>query len=92
MTALDLQNLAQAFTGRLLNTAVEGIVLVAFVLLLLRLTGPQNSGTRFAIWFAALLAIVALPFLAGSGVGATHSPVFAATKPHRSSSAARCTS
>jgi len=83
MTALDLQTLAQVFTGRLLNTAVEGVVLVGVVWVLLRLIGRQNSGTRFAIWFSALLAIVALPFLAGSGFSAKHSPALATTNLHR---------
>ncbi len=69
----DLQSLAQVFTGRLLNTAAEGIVLVGLVWVLLRLIGRQNSGTRFVIWFSALLAIVTLPFLPGSGFGAAHS-------------------
>jgi len=83
MTALDLQTLAQVFTGRLLNTAAEGVGIVALVCVVLRLMGRQNSGTRFAIWFSALLAIVALPFLAGSGFSATHSPALATTNLHR---------
>jgi len=73
MTLPDLQTLAQVFTGRLLNTAAEGVVLAGLVWVLLRLIGRQNSGTRFAIWFSALLAIVALPFSAGSGFVASHS-------------------
>jgi beta-lactamase regulating signal transducer with metallopeptidase domain len=73
MTVSDLQSLAQLFTGRLLNTAAEGIVLACLVWVLLRLIGRQNSGTRFIIWFSGLLAIVALPFLSGSGFGASHS-------------------
>jgi beta-lactamase regulating signal transducer with metallopeptidase domain len=83
MTALDLQTLAQVFTGRLLNSAVEGVVLVGVVWALLRLIGRQNSGTRFAVWFSALLAIVVLPFLAGSGFSATHSPALATRNLHR---------
>ena len=83
MTALDLQTLAQVFTGRLLNSAVEGVVLVGVVWVLLRLIGRQNSGTRFAIWFSALLAIVVLPFLAGSGFSTTHVPALPATNLHR---------
>jgi beta-lactamase regulating signal transducer with metallopeptidase domain len=94
MMAPDLQNLAQALTGRLLNTAAEGVVLAGLVSALLRVIGRQNSGTRFAIWFSALLAIVALPFLAGSGVGATNAQAFPATNLHReiilSSSWASC--
>jgi hypothetical protein len=77
MTIPDLQSLAQLFTGRLLNTAAEGIVLAGLVWVLLRLIGRQNSGTRFVIWFSALLAIVALPFLSGSGLGASYSRNFA---------------
>ena len=73
MTVPDLQSLAQLFTGRLLNTAAEGIVLAGLVWLLLRLVGRQNSGTRFVIWFSALLAIATLPSLSGSGFGASHS-------------------
>ena len=73
MTVSDLQSLAQLFTGRLLNTAAEGIVLAGLVWMLLRLIGRQNSGTRFVIWFSALLAIVALPFFPSSGFGALHS-------------------
>ena len=73
MTVPDLQSVAQLFTGRLLNTAAEGVVLAGMVWVLLRLIGRQNSGTRFAIWFSALLAIVVLPFLSGSGFGASHS-------------------
>jgi bla regulator protein blaR1 len=83
MTAPDLQTLAQVFTGRLLNTAVVGIVLAAMVWMLLRLIGRQNSGTRFAIWFSSLLAIVALPFISGSRFLAAHSPDFPAAIPHR---------
>jgi beta-lactamase regulating signal transducer with metallopeptidase domain len=63
-----LQAVAQIFTGRLLNTAVEGIALAGLVWMLLRLVGRQNSGTRFAIWFSALVAIVALPLLGSSSV------------------------
>jgi beta-lactamase regulating signal transducer with metallopeptidase domain len=69
----DVQTLAQLCTGRLLNTAAEGIVLAGLVRVLFRLIGPQSSRTRFAIWFSALVVIVALPFLSGSGFGALHS-------------------
>lgn len=81
MIAPDLQTMAQLLTGRLLNTAVEGVVLAGLVWLLLRLMGRQNSGTRFAIWFSTLLAIVALPLIARSSFSAPHSSsVFSAIK------------
>ncbi len=72
MTGLGLQSLAQVFSERLLNGAAEGIVLAVIVWVLLRLTGRQNSGTRYAIWFLALLAIVALPFVAGMSSISSH--------------------
>jgi beta-lactamase regulating signal transducer with metallopeptidase domain len=77
MTAPELQTLAQVFTERMLNTAPEGMVLAGMVWALLRLIGRQNSGARFAIWFLALLAIVALPFFAGCGFGTANSPMMA---------------
>jgi beta-lactamase regulating signal transducer with metallopeptidase domain len=71
MTVPELQVLAQIFTERLLNTAVEGIVLAGAVWLLLRIIGRQNPATRFAIWLSALIAVVALPFLSGWGLRGT---------------------
>jgi beta-lactamase regulating signal transducer with metallopeptidase domain len=73
MTSPEIQALAQIFTERLLNTAVEGVLLAGLVWLLLRVIGRQNSGTRFAIWLSALAAVVALPFLSGWGLGSAHS-------------------
>jgi beta-lactamase regulating signal transducer with metallopeptidase domain len=66
MMVPELQTLARIFTECLLNTAAEGIVLAGLVWAILRLVGRQNSGTRFAIWFSALVAIVVLPFVSGS--------------------------
>ena len=51
------------FVGRMLNTIAEGLVVSGCVWLALRWSRPLNSGTRFAVWFSTLLAIVALPFL-----------------------------
>ena len=72
MTAPDAQVLAQVFTERLLNSAAAGILLAGLVYLLLRMAGRQNSGTRFAIWFSALLAMVAFPFFSGSSFYFAH--------------------
>jgi hypothetical protein len=71
-SALNLQSLAQLSAERILNCTAEGIVIALLAWLLLRALGRQNSGTRFAVWFAALLGIAALPFLgtlAPSGTG-----------------------
>lgn len=59
--ALNLQSLAQLSAERIINCTAEGIVIALLAWLLLRAIGPRNSGTRFAVWFAALLGIAALP-------------------------------
>ncbi len=75
----ELQVVAQIFAERILNTAVEGVALIGMVWLLLRVLGRQNSGTRFAIWLAALAALVALPFLSGSQIAGASSENFSPT-------------
>ncbi len=77
MSAPDLQTLVQIFTERLLNTAVDGVILTCLVWALLRLSRRHNSGTRFAIYFLALLAIVALPLFSASVSGASRLPSLA---------------
>jgi beta-lactamase regulating signal transducer with metallopeptidase domain len=59
--ALNLQSLAQLSAERIFNCTAEGMVIALLAWLLLRAIGPRNSGTRFAVWFAALLGIAALP-------------------------------
>jgi beta-lactamase regulating signal transducer with metallopeptidase domain len=73
-TVLNLQSLAQLSSERILNSTVEGIGIALLAWVLLRAIGRQNSGTRFAVWFAALLGIAALPFFYAwnsSGAGPT---------------------
>ncbi len=67
----------QVIAERVLNSVPEGLLITAFTWIVLRLAGRQNSGTRFAAWFAALAAIAALPFVpslrvAGSVARAAH--------------------
>ena len=67
-SAINLNTVAQFSAERMLNCMVEGVAIALFAWLLLRIiglrdSGRQNSGTRFAVWFAALFAIAALPFL-----------------------------
>jgi beta-lactamase regulating signal transducer with metallopeptidase domain len=66
MTALDFHPVTQVFAERLLYSAVAGSALAVLLYLLLRTIGRQNSGTRFAIWFSALLAMIGFPFFSGS--------------------------
>src|ERR1700687_1750172 len=49
--------------------ASEGFLIALFAWALLRVLRRQNSGTRFAVWFLALLAVAALPVLGGFGEG-----------------------
>jgi beta-lactamase regulating signal transducer with metallopeptidase domain len=73
MIALDLHSVAASG----LNTAIEGIGIAVLAFALLRITGRQSSGTRFAVWFFVLMAIAALPFVGGvvRGGGARPAPV-----------------
>ncbi|MGA6981008.1 MAG: M56 family metallopeptidase [Candidatus Sulfotelmatobacter sp.] len=65
IAAQHVQDLAQFFADRMLNSVAVGVVIVAFAWLLMRLLGHQSSSTRFAVWFSALIAIAALPVLEG---------------------------
>lgn len=54
---------AQMSVERLLNGLAEGTAIALFAWLMLQLIGRRNSGTRFAVWFSALVAIVLAPFV-----------------------------
>ncbi len=70
--APQVQALAQIFAERMLNSVGQGVAIALFGWILLRLLGRQNSTTRFAVWFFALIAIAAVPFFASL---TTDSPV-----------------
>lgn len=63
MTAIPFHELARVVSEHMLNGIAAGMVLALFAWALLRLAGRQNSSTRFAVWFAVLVAIAALPFV-----------------------------
>src|SRR5581483_4207209 len=58
-----LQTIAELSAARLMNSVVEGLLVAMMAWALLRVLRRQNSGTRFAIWFSALIVIAALPLL-----------------------------
>src|SRR5436305_4622823 len=58
------QELAQIGVERLVNAIPGGLLIAALAWPLSRIAGKQNSETRFAVWFCALLAIAGLPFMA----------------------------
>lgn len=57
----QLQSVAPIAIGRILNSLPEGLLIALFAWVLLRVLPRQNSGTRFAVWFVALLAVAGLP-------------------------------
>jgi beta-lactamase regulating signal transducer with metallopeptidase domain len=69
MNWLSLQTVAQISVERILNALPEGFLVAIFAWVLLRLLRRQNSGTRFAVWFLALVTIAILPVLDVFGAG-----------------------
>ncbi len=67
---LPLQEIARIASERTLNSLLEGFGIAIFAWGLLQMIGRRNSGTRFAVWMAALAGIVALPFLGGASLRA----------------------
>jgi len=58
---MDLHQAAQVSAQGVLNSMAEGLAIALFAGVLLKVLGRRNSGTKFAVWFCALLAIAALP-------------------------------
>ena len=63
MMSPQFQTIAQIVIGRILNSLPEGVLVALFAWITLRLLPRQNSGTRFAVWFVALLAVAGLPLI-----------------------------
>jgi hypothetical protein len=63
MMSAQFQTIAQIAIGRILNSLPEGLLVALFAWVTLRLLPRQNSGTRFAVWFVALLTVAALPLI-----------------------------
>src|ERR1700739_2724554 len=68
-----LHPIAQISAERMLNCLAQGILIALFAWIMLRVIGRRNSGTRFAVWFCALVAIAASPFLQISLTGSSTS-------------------
>jgi beta-lactamase regulating signal transducer with metallopeptidase domain len=67
MMSPQFQTIAQIVIGRILNSLPEGLLVALFAWVTLRLLPRQNSRTRFAVWFVALLAVAGLPMSALPG-------------------------
>ncbi len=64
---------AHLVTLRVIESLVEGTLIALFAGVIIR--SRENSGTRFAVWFSSLVAIAALPLIAGGWLWtATPSP------------------
>ncbi len=59
----QLSALAQTATDGILNSLVAGFGIALLAWAVTYLFGRHGSGTRFAVWFSALMAIVALPWV-----------------------------
>lgn len=66
----QLQVVAQTAVSHIVNSLPEGMLIAVFAWMMLRLLPRQNSGTRFSVWFVALLSVAALPFI-GSATAAS---------------------
>lgn len=76
MTALPIHQFAPALCERMLNSLATGVLVAFFAWLVLRLSGRQNSSTRFAVWFSALVLTVLLPLIGlSNSVAVTNPPV-----------------
>ena len=69
MNWFSVETVAQISVERILHALPEGFLIAIFAWALLRVLRRQNSGTRFAVWFLALLSVAALPVLGGFGEG-----------------------
>lgn len=56
----SIEGWAQVAIERVVHSLPEGILIALFAWTMLRLLPKQNSGTRFGVWFTALLAVVGL--------------------------------
>ena len=65
MNLFYLSTGAPAAIETILNSLPAGLLVALFAWVVLQLFPKQNSGTRFAVWFLALLAVVAIPMLGG---------------------------
>ena len=64
---IALHEFARVLAECLLNSVAEGMAIALFAWMVLRASGRKSSSTRFAVWFSALIAMAALPWLHGFG-------------------------
>lgn len=67
MMTAHWQSLAEILAAHLLNSVGEGIAIALYASLMVRALAKQNSGTRFAMLFAAMGAVSVLPLIQSFG-------------------------
>ena len=67
-----LRTLAEIATIGILNSLLAGIAISLVAWAVTHLFGRQGAGTRFAVWFCALVAIAILPWVSNPGTGPVH--------------------
>lgn len=71
---MNLHELSRFAAAGLSNSLPTGIVIAAFAWYVARLAARHGSGTRFAVWFVALIGIALLPWV-GSFAASSYSKV-----------------
>jgi beta-lactamase regulating signal transducer with metallopeptidase domain len=61
----SLHAIAELLALRFLDSLIEGTLICLLGALMVRFIPRQNAATRFALWFSALVAIAALPWIGG---------------------------
>jgi beta-lactamase regulating signal transducer with metallopeptidase domain len=61
--AWELETIAQMSAAGIVDCLVIGSAIAIFAGLMLKMPRRSDSGTRFAVWFAALMTIAAAPFV-----------------------------
>ena len=69
----DLHVLARIASDRILNSLLAGIAIAMLAWAVARLCDRRGAGTRFAVWFSALVAIASLPWVSRLGANYSHS-------------------
>jgi beta-lactamase regulating signal transducer with metallopeptidase domain len=77
---LPLEGWAQGAIERVIHSLPEGVLIALFAWAVLRVLPKQNSRTRFAVWFVALLAVVGLACVGGKLMAESGGGISGATR------------